>query len=35
MKKLLIFTLIALVLALMIFTIINGLEIGGLRIWGI
>ena len=35
MKKLLIFTLIALVLALMIFTIINGLEIGGLRILGI
>ena len=35
MKKLLIFTLIALVLALMIFTVINGLEIGGLRIWGI
>lgn len=35
MKKLLIFTLIALVLALMIFTVINGLEIGGLRILGI
>ena len=35
MKKLLILILIALVLALTIFTIINGLEIGGFSIWGI
>lgn len=35
MKKLLILILIALVLALTIFTIINGLEIGGFHIWGI
>lgn len=35
MKKLLILILIALVLALTIFTIINGLEIGGFSVWGI
>lgn len=35
MKKLLILILIALVLALTIFTIINGLEIGNFSIWGI
>ena len=35
MKKLLILILIALVLALTIFTIINGLQIGNFSIWGI
>ena len=35
MKKLLILILIALVLALTIFTIMNGLEIGNFSIWGI
>ena len=35
MKKLLILILIALVLALTIFTIINGLEIGNFTVWGI
>lgn len=35
MKKLLILILIALVLALTIFTIINGLEIGSFNVWGI
>ena len=35
MKKLLILILIALVLALTIFTIINGLEIGNFSVWGI
>ncbi len=35
MKKLLILILIALVLALTIFTIINGLEIGSFTVWGI
>ncbi len=35
MKKLLILILIALVLALTIFTIVNGLEIGNFNVWGI
>ena len=35
MKKLLILILIALVLALTIFTIINGLEVGNFQVWGI
>lgn len=35
MKKLLILILIALVLALTIFTIINGLEVGKFQVWGI
>ena len=35
MKKLLILILIALVLALTIFTIMNGLQIGSFSIWGI